>query len=98
MAIATINPYTGETLKIFEPLQKMEIAAKLDLAGKAFQEYRQTSFLERSHWLEQAATILDQEKTDLGKLMTLEMGKPLKAAIAEIEKCALVCRYYAENA
>ncbi|MFM6026103.1 MAG: NAD-dependent succinate-semialdehyde dehydrogenase [Dolichospermum sp.] len=98
MAIATINPYTGETLKIFEPLQKMEIAAKLDLAGKAFQEYRQTSFLERSHWLEQAATILDQEKTDLGKLMTLEMGKPLKAAIAEVEKCALVCRYYAENA
>ena len=98
MAIATINPYTGETLKIFEPLQKMEIAAKLDLAGKAFQEYRQTSFLERSHWLEQAATILDQEKADLGKLMTLEMGKPLKAAIAEVEKCALVCRYYAENA
>ena len=98
MAIATINPYTGETLKIFEPLQKMEIAAKLDLAGKAFQEYRQTSFLERSHWLEQAATILDQEKADLGKLMTLEMGKPLKAAIAEVEKCALVCRYYSENA
>ena len=98
MAIATINPYTGETLKIFEPLQKMEIAAKLDLAGKAFQEYSKTSFLERSHWLEQAATILDQEKADLGKLMTLEMGKPLKAAIAEIEKCALVCRYYAENA
>ncbi|MFN7657957.1 MAG: aldehyde dehydrogenase family protein, partial [Dolichospermum sp.] len=51
-----------------------------------------------SHWLEQAATILDQEKADLGKLMTLEMGKPLKAAIAEIEKCALVCRYYGENA
>lgn len=98
MAIATINPYTGETLKTFEPLQKIEIAAKLDLAGKAFQEYRQTSFLERSHWLEQAATILDQEKADLGKLMTLEMGKPLKAAIAEVEKCALVCRYYAENA
>ncbi|MTJ52851.1 NAD-dependent succinate-semialdehyde dehydrogenase [Anabaena sp. UHCC 0253] len=98
MAIATINPTTGETLKTFEPLKDTEIAAKLDLAGKAFEQYRQTSFLERSHWLEQAATILDQEKADLGKLMTLEMGKPFKAAIAEVEKCALVCRYYAENA
>lgn len=98
MAIATINPYTGETLKIFEPLKNEKITAKLDLAGKAFQKYRQTSFLERCHWLEQAATILDQEKADLGKLMTLEMGKPLKAAIAEAEKCALVCRYYGENA
>ncbi|MFN7852102.1 MAG: NAD-dependent succinate-semialdehyde dehydrogenase, partial [Dolichospermum sp.] len=98
MAIATINPTTGETLKTFEPLNDTEIVAKLDLAGKAFEGYRQTSFVERSHWLEQAATILDQEKADLGKLMTLEMGKPLKAAIAEVEKCALVCRYYAENA
>jgi succinate-semialdehyde dehydrogenase/glutarate-semialdehyde dehydrogenase len=98
MAIATINPTTGETLKTFEPLNDTEIVAKLDLAGKAFERYRQTSFVERSHWLEQAATILDQEKADLGKLMTLEMGKPLKAAIAEVEKCALVCRYYAENA
>ena len=98
MAIATINPTTGETLKTFEPLKSGEITAKLDAAGKAFEGYRQTSFVERSHWLEQAATILDQEKADLGKLMTLEMGKPLKAAIAEVEKCALVCRYYAENA
>lgn len=98
MAIATINPTTGETLKTFEPLKDTEIIAKLDLAGTAFAGYRQTSFVERSHWFEQAATILDQEKADLGKLITLEMGKPLKAAIAEVEKCALVCRYYAENA
>jgi succinate-semialdehyde dehydrogenase / glutarate-semialdehyde dehydrogenase len=98
MTIATINPTTGETVKIFTPLKDAEIAAKLDLAGKTFGEYRQTSFAQRSHWLEQVATILDQQKTDFGKLMTLEMGKPLKAAIAEVEKCALVCRYYAENA
>jgi succinate-semialdehyde dehydrogenase / glutarate-semialdehyde dehydrogenase len=98
MAIATINPTTGETLKTFEPLEDVEITAKLDVAEKAFTEYRRRSFAERSHWLEQAATLLDQEKADLGKLMTLEMGKPLKAAIAEVEKCALVCRYYAENA
>ena len=98
MTIATINPTTGETLKTFEPLKDVEIVAKLDLAEKAFAGYRHTIFKERSHWLEQAATILDQEKADFGKLMTLEMGKPLKAAIAEVEKCALVCRYYAENA
>lgn len=98
MTIATINPTTGETLKTFEPLKNVEIVAKLDLAEKAFAGYRQTILKERSHWLEQAATILDQEKADFGKLMTLEMGKPLKAAIAEVEKCALVCRYYAENA
>lgn len=98
MAIATINPATGETLKTFEPLNHGEIAAKLDLAQSAFEEYRRTSFPERSHWLQQAATILEQEKANFAKLMTLEMGKTFKSAIAEVEKCALVCRYYAENA
>ncbi len=98
MAIATINPATGEMLKTFEPLNDVEIAAKLDLAGLAFEHYRRTSFVERSHCLRAAAEILDQEKAEFAKLMTLEMGKPLKAAIAEIEKCAVVCRYYAENA
>ncbi|BAY92682.1 MULTISPECIES: NAD-dependent succinate-semialdehyde dehydrogenase [unclassified Tolypothrix] len=98
MAIATINPATGETIKTFEALNDTEIAAKLDLAGEAFEHYRKTSFRERSQWLIKAAEILEQEKAEFGKLMTLEMGKPLKAAIAEAEKCAAVCRYYAENA
>ncbi|MBD2252738.1 NAD-dependent succinate-semialdehyde dehydrogenase [Nostoc parmelioides] len=98
MAIATINPATGETLKTFEPLNDVEIAAKLDLADQAFEKYRHTSFAERSQALQTAANILEQEKADFAKLMTLEMGKPYKAAIAEVEKCAAVCRYYAENA
>ncbi|MGI8504294.1 MAG: NAD-dependent succinate-semialdehyde dehydrogenase [Hassallia sp.] len=98
MAIATINPATGETLKTFEPLTDAEIAAKLDLAGLTFDEYRKTSLSERSHWLHQAADILDKEKADFAKIMTLEMGKPYKAAISEVEKCAAVCRYYAEHA
>jgi succinate-semialdehyde dehydrogenase/glutarate-semialdehyde dehydrogenase len=98
MAIATINPATGKTLKTFDPLNNGEIAAKLDLAQSAFEEYRRTSFPERSQWLQQAANILEQEKADFAKLMTLEMGKTLKSAIAEVEKCALVCRYYAKNA
>jgi succinate-semialdehyde dehydrogenase/glutarate-semialdehyde dehydrogenase len=98
MAIATINPATGETLKTFEPLTDAEIAAKLDLAGLTFDEYRKTDCFVRSHWLHQAADILDKEKADFAKIMTLEMGKPYKAAISEVEKCALVCRYYAEHA
>jgi succinate-semialdehyde dehydrogenase/glutarate-semialdehyde dehydrogenase len=98
MAIATINPATGKTLKTFDPLNNGEIAAKLDLAQSAFEEYRRTSFPERSQWLQQAPNILEQEKADFAKLMTLEMGKTLKSAIAEVEKCALVCRYYAKNA
>ncbi|MEC4816770.1 MAG: NAD-dependent succinate-semialdehyde dehydrogenase [Scytonema sp. PMC 1069.18] len=98
MAIATINPATGELLKTFEPLKDSEIAEKLDLAQLAFEKYRKTSFQERAQWMHKAADILEQEKEEFAKLMTLEMGKPLKAAIAEAEKCALVCRYYAEHA
>jgi succinate-semialdehyde dehydrogenase/glutarate-semialdehyde dehydrogenase len=98
MAIATINPATGETIKVFEPLKDVEIASKLDLAGQTFAQYRQTSFSERSQWLQKAATILQQEKGDFAQIITLEMGKPYKAAIAEVEKCALVCQYYAEQA
>lgn len=98
MAIATINPATGETLKIFQSLEDREINAKVELAQQTFEKYQQTSFEQRSQWLLQAANILEQEKADFAKLMTLEMGKTFKSAIAEVEKCALVCRYYAENA
>lgn len=98
MAIATINPATGETLKTFEPLTDAEIAAKLKQAQTAFEQYRNLPLAQRSAWMNTAAEILEQDKENFGKLMTLEMGKPLKAAIAEVEKCALVCRYYAENA
>jgi succinate-semialdehyde dehydrogenase/glutarate-semialdehyde dehydrogenase len=98
MAIATINPATGETLKTFEPLTEAEIADKLEQAQLAFEQYRQIPLQQRAAWMNAAAEILERDKEKLGKLMTLEMGKPLKSAIAEIEKCALVCRYYAEHA
>jgi succinate-semialdehyde dehydrogenase / glutarate-semialdehyde dehydrogenase len=97
MGIATINPATGETLKTFEALTDREIATRLDLAIQAFEHYRRTSLAQRSHWLNQAAQILTDDRQKYGELMTLEMGKPLKAAIAEVEKCAWVCRYYAEH-
>jgi succinate-semialdehyde dehydrogenase / glutarate-semialdehyde dehydrogenase len=98
MAIATINPANGEVLKTFEPHNDEEIALKLDLAEKSFQKYRFISFPERAQWMKSAAEILQQDKAQFAKLMTLEMGKTYKSAVAEVEKCASVCRYYAENA
>src|ERR1041385_1612511 len=98
MAIATINPATGERVKTFEELTTAQIDAKLALAATTFQSYRHTSFTDRARFMTRAAEILETEKQKFGELMTTEMGKPLTAAISEAEKCALVCRYYAENA
>src|ERR1051326_1635365 len=98
MAIATINPATGERVKTFEELTTAQIDAKLALAATTFQSYRHTSFTDRTRFMTRAAEILETEKQKFGELMTTEMGKPLTAAISEAEKCALVCRYYAENA
>jgi len=98
MGIASINPATGETLKTFEALTNDQIETKLQLAADTFKTYRHTSFEQRTEMMSKAADILESEKRQLGTIMTTEMGKPLKAAIAEAEKCALVCRYYAENA
>jgi succinate-semialdehyde dehydrogenase/glutarate-semialdehyde dehydrogenase len=98
MAIATINPATGEVLKTFEPLSAAQIEQKLQLAASAFRKHRRTPFAERSSKMMRAAEILEKEKDECAHLMTLEMGKPLKSAVAEAMKCAGGCRYYAENA
>lgn len=98
MPIATINPATGETVKTFEAEADAATLSKLALAAKTYREYRRTSFLERARWLQKAAEILERDSEKFGKIMTLEMGKTLSSAIAEAKKCALVCRYYAENA
>ncbi len=98
MAIATTNPATGEVLKTFEPLSDSEIEAKLALATTAFRQHRRTSFADRAAKMMRAAEILEKEKDECAHLMTLEMGKPLKAAVGETLKCATGCRFYAENA
>jgi succinate-semialdehyde dehydrogenase/glutarate-semialdehyde dehydrogenase len=98
MAIATINPATGEVVKTFEPLSAEQIEQKLELAASAFRKHRQTKFAERATKMIRAAEILEKERDECARLMTLEMGKPLKAAVAEALKCAAGCRYYAENA
>ena len=98
MAIATINPATGETLQTFQPLSTTEIEEKLQLAVATFQAERKTPFAERARRMRKAADILERDKDKFAKLMTLEMGKPYKAAVAEAVKCTTACRYYAENA
>jgi len=98
MAIATINPATGETLKTFQPISSEEIEKKLQLAVATFHAQRQTSFAERAGKMKKAAEILDRNKEKYAQLMTLEMGKTYKSAIAEALKCTTGCRYYAENA
>lgn len=98
MPIATINPSTGETLKAFESLTDQQLEAKIQRAASTFRSCRDTSFAERESRMLRAAEILEAEKQKFARLMTTEMGKPIRGAVQEIEKCALVCRYYAENA
>jgi succinate-semialdehyde dehydrogenase/glutarate-semialdehyde dehydrogenase len=98
MAIATVNPATGETLKTFDPLSAEEVSARIGRAADAFSSYRLTSFAERAGWMRAAADLLDAEVDDIAQLMTTEMGKTLAAAKAEVTKCAAGCRYYAEHA
>jgi succinate-semialdehyde dehydrogenase/glutarate-semialdehyde dehydrogenase len=98
MAISSVNPATGELIKQFEPLPDAQLEAKVQLAAATFPAYRKVPFAERARKMIKAAEILETEKDACGRLMTLEMGKPLKAAVAEAVKCAAACRYYAENA
>ena len=98
MAIASINPATGQVLRTFEPLSAAQIEAKLRLAADTFPKFRRLSFAERGRMMSRAGEILESEKETLARLMTSEMGKTLKSAAAEAAKCALGCRYYAENA
>ena len=98
MAIASINPANGQVLKTFEPLTAAEIEAKLRLAVEAFSKHRRVPFAERARMMVKAAEIIEAEKESYGRTMTLEMGKPIRAAVEEAAKCAWVCRYYAENA
>src|SRR5437660_1287915 len=97
MAIASINPATGEKLKEFSSFDDAEIEKRLSRAEKAFRKYRRTTFPERSELLEAVAELLFQEKEKFAQVMTLEMGKLLRASVEEIEKCARGCRFYAEN-
>ncbi len=98
MAIATINPATGETIKTFEPLTDAQVDQKIQRAGEVFKTFSKLSFAARAKMMLKAADILEKEKETLARLMTLEMGKTYSSAVAEAVKSASGCRFYAENA
>ncbi|MCX6780403.1 MAG: NAD-dependent succinate-semialdehyde dehydrogenase [Candidatus Magasanikbacteria bacterium] len=98
MAIISQSPATGEVFAQFNELNSEDIEQKLSLATSAFVSWRQTGMSERASLMKKVATKLREQKEELAVLMAQEMGKVLKAGQGEIEKCASVCDYYADNA
>ena len=98
MKLSSINPTTGELIESFEEISDADLEAALQRARQTFRTYRSTSFAERAAWLQKAAQILESESDTWARLMTREMGKTYKAALAEAQKCASGCRYFAEPA
>ncbi len=98
MAIASVNPATGETLREFAPMKADEIESKIATTDRAFQHHRRSSFAERARCMNSAADLLDREQDSFARTITLEMGKLLSASVEEVQKCARGCRYYAAKA
>jgi succinate-semialdehyde dehydrogenase/glutarate-semialdehyde dehydrogenase len=98
MQLSSINPASGETIQLYNEHSDLEIQQKLGAADQAWSEWRRVPFAKRGAYLKSAAAILRYGKEEYGTLMAREMGKPLAQGIAEAEKCAWVCDYYAENA
>lgn len=96
--IKSVNPYNGKEIASIIEFSKQEIDEALEKADKRFQLWKKTTLAERSSLMKKAAAELKKNKQEYGEMITLEMGKPIKQSIAEVEKCAWVCEYYAENA
>src|SRR2546425_2060785 len=98
MSIQSINPTTEEIIQTFEPYSEAQVNEVLDQVHNSFFHWRETSFAERSAHLHRVADYMREHKAELAQFSTLEMGKPIVEAKAEIEKCAWACDFYADNA
>jgi succinate-semialdehyde dehydrogenase/glutarate-semialdehyde dehydrogenase len=98
MGIESINPATGEVLETFEEWSDEQITSTLQNVDQAFKQWRETSFEQRSVLMKKAVSVLREHQEKYAQIMSLEMGKPITQARAEVEKCALACEYYADNA
>ncbi|MBT3539100.1 NAD-dependent succinate-semialdehyde dehydrogenase [Candidatus Parcubacteria bacterium] len=98
MSLVSHNPATGEDIESFDELTDEQIEKKLAMAQDAFVSWGKLDFDDRKEKMLKLAKILKEKKYELGKLATLEMGKPITQAVGEVEKSAWVCEYYAEHA
>jgi succinate-semialdehyde dehydrogenase/glutarate-semialdehyde dehydrogenase len=97
MAFTSVNPATGDEIDQYPEHSTDELDARLDQAVAGFEANRERPVAERARRLERAADLLEDRAEEYGALMTREMGKPVTQAEVEAEKCAWVCRYYAEH-
>jgi succinate-semialdehyde dehydrogenase/glutarate-semialdehyde dehydrogenase len=98
MTLQSINPATGEVIATYEEHTDDEVRLALDRASGAFEAWRRVPLGERAAMLGGLANVLERHADEWARLMTLEMGKPITASRAEIDKCVWLCRYYAESA
>ena len=98
MAFVAVNPATGEVVGEYEEMDAKAVYERIRNAAEAFENWRRTGMKKRAGCLRKAALVLEEEKNDLARMMALEMGKPIRDGRAEIDKCAWVCRHYAEQA
>src|ERR1051325_3699246 len=97
MKIASINPYDNKVVKKFKELKDKELDERIRNAVNEFDSWKNTPAAARSRYLKSIAEILHADKRSYASIITTEMGKPVKEAIAEIEKCALLCEFYSEH-
>ena len=98
MTLKVINPYNNKLVKEYGEMTSEEVKNILQEVENEFQKWKQTSFEHRKNLMHKAADILRKNKDKYAKIMTIEMGKPITEGRAEVEKCAWVCDYYAEEA
>src|SRR5690349_15829944 len=98
MSMQSINPTTEEIIETYTPYSEAQVNEALDQAHTAFKEWRILSIAERGRYFQRLASYLREHKSELARLATQEMGKPITEAEAEVEKCAWNCVYYAEHA
>lgn len=98
MLIHTLNPANGKIIKTFEEYSSTDILRIIESAYNQFNKWKEVPFSEKNIFMKRVSEILRYKKNEYGKILTLEMGKTITQAEAEVEKCAWVCDYYAENA
>ncbi len=96
--LTSINPANNKLIRSYDEMTSEESEKIILLADIAFTSWRKTSFERRSELMKNAAKVLRKNSEEYSALMTIEMGKPIVQSRAEVEKCALVCEYYADNA